>query len=322
MVNMKDKLKSMFTEYWKYLAVNAACKLSLFDKISQGQNTLDKLCEHNQWDRSTLLHLTKFLLQEGYLEIEGSLILALTEKGDLLRESNEDGLYYACLNWSGEHLTAWQNIEYSIQTGKSSFEKIYGLPFFDYLNENPEKLHAYHKAMYEYAKDDYKTLPDVIDFSKHKSVIDIGGGYGAVVEIIKAKNPSTECILFDLEKVIDRVNILNIRKVSGNFFQKIPINSEAIILSRVLHDWNDEKAMVILNNCYNAMPKKGTLYIIENCSDKIKIDLSLLSLNMTAMCDSYERTSTQYISLCENVGFQFDSETKLNELQTILIFKK
>jgi C-methyltransferase len=70
---------------------------------------------------------------------------------------------------------------------KSSFEAIYNKPFFDFLNENPEKFYAYHKAMYQYAKDDYKTLPDVIDFSKHKSVMDVGGGYGAVLENIKIK---------------------------------------------------------------------------------------------------------------------------------------
>jgi C-methyltransferase len=89
-----------------------------------------------------------------------------------------------------------------------------------------------------------------------------------------------------------------------------------------LHDWNDEKANLILKNCFEALLSKGILYVIENCSDKIKIDLSLLSLNMTAMCESYERTSAQYILLCENAGFQFHSEAKLNELQTILIFKK
>jgi C-methyltransferase len=49
--------------------------------------------------------------------------------------------------------------------------------------------------MYQYAKDDYKTLPDVIDFSKHKSVMDVGGGYGAVLENIKAKYPSVDCSL-------------------------------------------------------------------------------------------------------------------------------
>jgi hypothetical protein len=152
--------------------------------------------------------------------------------------------------------------------------------------------------------------------------MDVGGGYGAVLENIKAKNPNVECILFDLPKVIDRVTIPNIKKIGGSFFEKIPNKSEVIVLSRILHDWNDEKANIILKNCFETLPNNGALYVIENCSDKIKIDLSLLSLNMTAMCESYERTSDQYISLCEKSGFQFHSETKLYELQTILIFKK
>jgi C-methyltransferase len=125
-----------------------------------------------------------------------------------------------------------------------------------------------------------------------------------------------------LPKVIEKVTIPSIKKIGGSFFEKIPNQSEAIVLSRVLHDWNDEKANLILKNCFEALPNNGILYVIENCSDKIKIELSLLSLNMSAMCESYERTSAQYISLCENAGFQFNCETILNELQTILIFKK
>jgi hypothetical protein len=143
-----------------------------------------------------------------------------------------------------------------------------------------------------------------------------------LIEYIKKKNPNLECILFDLPKVIENVSIPNVKKIGGSFFDIIPYQSEAIILSRVLHDWNDEKATLILWNCFEALPNNGTLYVIENCSDKIKIDLSLLSLNMTAMCESNERTSTQYILLCENVCFQFDIEKRLNDLQTILIFKK
>ena len=90
--------------------------------------------------------------------------------------------------------------------------------------------------MYQYAKDDYKKLPDVIDFSKHKSVMDVGGGYGAVLENIKAKHPSVECFLFDLSKVVEKVTIPSIMKIGGNFFEKIPNQSEAIVVSRVLHD--------------------------------------------------------------------------------------
>lgn len=316
----KNQLKSFFTEHWKYMAVSTACKLNLFDNL-QEPKTATQLAKELSLNEEKLLLLLNALHNAAFLNKQ-NYHFSVNPLSGLLTENNPESLKYACLNWSSEHLTAWQNLDFSITTGKSSFEKIYGLPFFDYLNENPEKLHAYHKAMYQYAKDDYKTLPDLIDFSKHKSVMDVGGSYGAVLENIKKKNPNVECVLFDLEKVVEKVTIPNIKKVSGSFFDKIPAQAEAIILSRILHDWNNEKANIILKNCFEALLNYGTLYVIENCADKINIDLSLLSLNMTAICESNERTSMQYVSFAENAGFHFESETKLNELQTILIFKK
>ena len=317
---MRDKLKSFFTEHWNYMAVCTACKLDLFDNL-QDDKTAKQLAEKLSLNEEKLLLLLNALYNSDYLNKKGD-YFKVNSLSEFLTDNNPESLKYACLNWSGEHLTAWQSLDFSIRTGKSSFEEIYNKPFFDFLNDNPKKLHAYHKAMYQYAKDDYKALPDVIDFSKHKSIIDVGGGYGAVLENIKNKNPNIDCVLFDLPKVIDKVTVTNIKKISGSFFDKIPNQTEAIILSRVLHDWNDVKANLILKNSFEALPNNATLYVIENCSDKIKIDLSLLSLNMTAMCESYERTSAKYILLCENAGFQFYNETKLNELQTILIFKK
>ena len=317
---MRDKLKSFFTEHWKYMAVSTACKLNIFDHLKEVK-TAKQLADELSLNEDKLLLLLNALSNAELLDKTAN-YFKRNSLSELLTENNPESLKYACLNWSGEHLSAWQSLDYSIKTGKSSFEEIYGKPFFDFLNDNPEKLHAYHKAMYQYATDDYKKLSDVIDFNKHKSMMDVGGGYGAVLEIIKAKFPSVECVLFDLPKVVEKVTIPSIKKIGGSFFEKIPNQSEAIVLSRVLHDWNDEKAKLILKNSFEALPQNGTLYVIENCSDKIKIDLALLSLNMTAMCESYERTSAQYISLCENLGFQFNRETKLNELQTILIFKK
>ncbi len=317
---MRDKLKSFFTEHWTYMAVSTACKLNLFDSLLVAK-TAKQLAMERSLNEEKLLLLLNALHNADYLDKKDD-YFKVNSLSEFFTENNPESLKYACLNWSGEHLIAWQNLDFSIKTGKSSFEEIYNKPFFDFLNDNPEKLHAYHKAMYQYAKDDYKSLPDVIDFSKHKSIMDVGGSYGAVLENIKNKNPNLDCILFDLPKVIDKVAIPNIKKISGSFFDKIPNQTEVIILSRVLHDWNNKKASIILKNCFEALPNNGTLYVIENCSDKIKIDLSLLSLNMAAMCESYERTSAQYISLCENVGFQLNRENKLNELQTILIFKK
>lgn len=316
----KSRLKSFFTEHWTYMAVSTACKLDLFDHLQEAK-TENQLATELSLNEEKILLLLNALHNADYLDKNGD-YFKVNALSEFLTDNNPESLKFACLNWSGEHLTAWQSLDFSIKTGKSSFEEIYNKPFFDFLNDNPEKLHAYHKAMYEYAKDDYKRLPDVIDFSKYKSVMDVGGGYGAVLENIKAKKPNVECVLFDLPKVIDRVTISNIKKIGGSFFDRIPNQSEAIILSRVLHDWNDKKANTILRNCFEALPSNGTLYVIENCADKITADLSLLSLNMTAICESYERTTIEYISLSQNANFCFQGEVKLNELQTILIFKK
>lgn len=317
---MKDKLKSFFTEYWRYIAVSSACKLNLFDHLQEAK-TAQQLANDLSLNAEKLSLLLSALHDMAFLDKNGD-FFKVNACSEHLTEENPESLKYACTIWSDEHLIAWQNLDFAIRTGKSSFEEIYKKPFFEFLNEHPEKLYAYHKAMYQYAKDDYKNLPDVVHLKKHDSIMDVGGGYGAIVEIIKTKHPAIECILFDLPTVVEKVSIPNIKKIGGNFFEKISKQSEAIILARILHDWNDEKASLILKNCFEALPKHGALYVIENCADKVDIDLSLLSLNMTALCGSYERTSHEYISLCRSAGFYFESDAKLNALQSVLTFKK
>jgi hypothetical protein len=321
-MEIKSELKRMFTAHWNYFAVVSACELKVFDRIYKGQNTLEKLVIENNWNAKSFAFLMDYLLTENYISVDGNDYLKVTEKGDLLREENENGLYYACLNWTYEHLEAWKNLTFSIQTGLSSFENSYQKPFFDFLNDDKVKLRNYQIAMNQYALDDYKSLPTIIDFSIHESILDVGGSLGATIKLIKQSYPDLKCFLFDLGSVLEFVSLSNIVKIQGDFFQEIPKVADAIILARVLHDWDDKKASIILRNCEKALPEDGTIYIIENCTDKINDKLSLLSLNMTVMCQSFERTSKAYISLGKAAGFHFIKSKKLNELQTILIFKK
>lgn len=314
-------LKSFFTEHWNYMAVSTACKLNLFDALEKQNLEAKELAENLNLKEKQLSILLKALNNNGFLNEENE-TYSLNETSILLTENHPNSLKYACLNWSGEHLNAWQNLEYSIQTGASSFTNLYGENYFDYLNNHPDKLHQYHKAMYEYARDDYKELPNKIDLNSVTNVIDIGGGYGAAISSIKTFYPNLTCYLFDLEKVIDNCNLKDITTIKGNFFEEIPKVADVLILSRILHDWDNEKAAIILKNCFDALPKNGTIYIIENCSDRITIDLSMLSLNMMAMCESYERTSVEYIQMVTSTGFTFESDVKLNELQSIIKFKK
>lgn len=320
-MSAKQELKSFFTAHWKYMVVSAACKLNLFDSIKQGFTDAAAIAQHEDWDAHQLGVLLNALVEFDFLTKTGG-VYQLTEYAELLTEDHAERLKYACQIWSSDHLDAWQNLPALIQTGKSPFILQRSQSYFDFLNENPDKLVEYHRAMYEYARDDYRNSCASIDFHRHASIMDVGGGFGALIQIIKQNHPRITCHLMDLNKVVDHLRLPDINLHSGDFFQYIPTIADGLILSRILHDWDDDRALIILEKCREALPEKGRLYIIENCTDELVSELPLLNLNMALMCDSFERTTEQFKALANTVGFNFIEKTALNDLQTILTFEK
>lgn len=317
----KSELKNTFTSYWQYLALRTACQLDIFDDIENGFDTVQKLIRKNNANAKALKTLISSLIDVETI-VEKNENLQLTEKGKLLTENSTDTLKQACILWGGEHLTAWQNLVYTIKSGKSAFENIFGEPYFNFIGKEHQKLENYHLAMSEYAKDDYQNITQYIDFSEFETIADIGAGTGSLITRIAEKFPNKQCILADLSKVCDlaKTEFANLKVVKVDFFQSLPFKADAIILSRVLHDWNDNKAIEILKNCSNSLNKKGKLIIIEIMQDQI--NANLLSLNMLLMTNSCERTQEQYNNLLIRVNFKIQSSIKLSELQTIIIAQK
>ncbi len=124
---MKNKLKSFFTEHWKYMAVSTACKLHLFDNLQEFK-TVQELASQLLLNQEKLSVLLNALYTIGFLEKQSDKY-KVNETSILLTENHPESLKYACLNWFDEHLTTWQQLDFSIQTGKSAFENIYGMSF-------------------------------------------------------------------------------------------------------------------------------------------------------------------------------------------------
>ena len=84
------------------------------------------------------------LLLDGLVSINFLVVVEgcykLNERSILLTEKHPDSLKYACLNWSGDHLEAWENLDVFIKTGKSAFENKYGMGYFDYINQGFTKF--------------------------------------------------------------------------------------------------------------------------------------------------------------------------------------
>ena len=175
--------------------------------------------------------------------------------------------------------------------------------------------------MAEYAVDDYKNITDVFNFSEFSSITDVGGGLGILIKYIYNTYPDKIFNLVELSEVIALIeNDKKVNLYSADFSKSIPVQSDLIILSRVLHDWNDEKAKIILENCLQSLSENGKILIIEILQEDI--NANMLSLNMLTICESFERTSIEYRNLIEKVGLTVTKKVKLNNLQTILTLEK
>jgi len=254
---MKNELKKLFTSHWKCLAIQSACRLKLFDLIENSNSSMFEFSKLNSLNSIATEAILNVCEQESLVMLNNNKV-SLTQKGGYLVSTHPDKMYYACLHWGTEHLDAWREMDYSIVTGKSSFEKIYEEPFFNYIGKRPKKLNDYHNAMFAYAIDDYANIAERLNISKQESVIDIGGGYGALISQLKLARPDLTCSLFDLPEVVQNVHLEKITKHSGSFFENIPPGFKHYILSRVLHDWDDKKALHILENI-NKVMKLGEL---------------------------------------------------------------
>jgi hypothetical protein len=315
-------MKSFFTEHWNYMAVFTGCKTELFDFVQLGCNTVSGLCKKMQMKPEPLNALLQSLVFQGFLS-ETENIFLLTKKGAQLTESHQHSYKYACMLWGDEHLSSWQNAEFTLKTGQPAFEKLYGMAFFNYLKQKPEKLNIYHRAMAEYARDDYQNIAQALDFSKHTKLTDIGGSTGSLLKLLASKYPKLQLRLAERPEVLNLIpNNQPFEKIPCDFFQKIPQGSDALILSRILHDWPDAKASQILSNCRKALPSGGSLYVIENFSDEIPDGAHLLTLNMRLMTGGFERSKQKYLELLKTNDFKQHTIVPLNELQNIIVCKK
>ena len=114
------------------------------------------------------------------------------------------------------------------------------------------------------------------------------------------------------------------RIISGNFFDEIPKGGDIIILARILHDWDDLRVQTILKNCFDALPPRGRLLIIELLlPPALGSDFgALLNLNLLVMTGGKERTLDEYKHLLEETGFEFTTIISTSSISTIIVAEK
>ncbi len=324
----------LMVAYWKSCILYAAAKTNIFDAIQKGYTNVKDLAAKLNLDFQALRLFIQALnaLQLVSWNEDDDNKLFLLPQGKLFTESHNYSLKSAAIMWAEEHYKAWNHLDYTLRTGESSFTKLFGKPFFDWLDENPKKLQIYQEAMSAYAKKDYLNVTKKIDFSKHTTVLDIGGGIGILLSYILKDNPHLRGILLERKEVVNTAEkflkaegVLNrCQLISGDFKQPLNLRTDAIILSRVLHDWDDNTCLTLLQHAHKYLEGEGKLYIIELLLPQDpKNDLgALLNLNMAVMTTGRERTLSDYIRLLEKTNFKFIHTIELSPINSIIVASK
>jgi ubiquinone/menaquinone biosynthesis C-methylase UbiE len=213
-----------------------------------------------------------------------------------------------------EQFRAWAEIDYSIQTGKKAFDKVFGKPVFDYLGEHLDKARIFDAAMVGIHGRESGAVIDAYDFSGIKTIADIGGGNGSQITAVLQKHPAMKGILFDLPHVIERAKeridaaglSSRCKLVAGSFCETVPQGADAYFMRHIIHDWDDDQCLTILRNCHRAVPAHGKLLVVESVipPGNEPFGGKFLDLVMLLIPGGKERTKEEYETLFGKAGFK------------------
>jgi hypothetical protein len=216
---------------------------------------------------------------------------------------------------AGEIFTqALDHLLYSVQTGKTSFEKAFGVPVFDWLANHPAEASMFSETMVGLHGAEPPAVAAAYDFAEFGKIIDVGGATGNLLSTILGRYPKPRGILFDLPHVVadapelisarGLVNRINIE--SGSFFENVPSEGDVYLLSHIIHDWSEAQCLTILTNCRRAMQPDSRLLIIEMVlpTGDAPHPGKILDIIMLAVPGGQERTEPEYRALFDKAGFR------------------
>jgi hypothetical protein len=144
-------------------------------------------------------------------------------------------------------------------------------------------------------------------------VVDVGGSYGTLLSAILQNHPAARGILFDQPHVVaaarESLEEAGVAErcaiVGGDFFVEVPSGGDAYILAQILHDWDDERSVAILQQCRRAIPAQGKLLVIELVLPTGEEPFlgKWLDLHMLVLFAARERTAAEYEALFQAAGF-------------------
>jgi len=300
---------------WISAIAYAAAKLGIADHLAAGPRSAAELAAATRTHAPSLYRFLRTLASLGILTEGDSQRFALTTLGEALKTGAPGAARSTLIAFGGRAFwRSWEEILYSLETGKTGFEKANGMPIFDYLAQHPDEASFFSEAMVGYHGGEPPTVAKSYDFSRFKTVVDVGGATGNMLAAILSRHPAPRGVLFDRPHVVrDAPAFLQARGVAervaiepGDFFQGVPAGGDAYVLSHILHDWSEEQCLTILGHCRKALTPDGRLLIVETVlpPGDTPHQGKLQDIVMLLIPGGQERSEAEYAALLGKARFR------------------
>jgi hypothetical protein len=308
-------LIQMATAHWVSRFLYVAARMNLADQLAEQPKTAAELAQSMDASASSLYRFMRTLASLGLFTEDSEHRFSLTSLGEALRTGTPGSVRASVLTLAGDMVTrALDHLLYSVQTGKTGFEKAFGVPQFDWLAGHPAEASMFSETMVGLHGAEPPAVAAAYDFSEFGTVVDVGGATGNLLSTILGRYPKPHGILFDLPHVVaDASKLINARGLAnrikiagGSFFESVPAGGDVYLLSHVIHDWSEAQCLTILGNCRRAMNPSSRLLIVEMVlptGDAPHLG-KILDIIMLAVPGGQERTEPEYRALLDNAGFQ------------------
>jgi hypothetical protein len=286
-----------------------AASLDVGGRLAGGPMSGSELAASLGVDRVALTRVLRGLVAEGVLDQDDQGRFVLTPLGACL-----SSLRGATIARGALYYDAAAGLPETVRSGGASFEHVHGVRFFEHLQRHPDQYEVFQGSMAGRAEQEARDVVAACDFTGLRRLVDVGGGPAVLlVEILRAV-PELAGVLMDREAVVpgardhasrsgvgDRVEC-----VPGDFFVSVPAGGDAYLLSRVLHDWEDEDAGRILATCRSAMKPGVRLIVVEAILPERASDAPAvirMDLHMLILLGARERTEAEFRNLLGASGF-------------------
>ena len=309
------QLIQMATAPWASRLVYLAAELKLPDLLAEGARSARELAAATGAHAPSLHRVLRALASLGLFTEGAEGRFSLTALGEALRSGAPGSARATVLTlgapWFARPL---EELLYSVQTGKPAFDKIHGMPAFDWLAKHPEQASLFSETMVGFHGLEPAAVAAAYDFSGLRTIADVGGATGNLLATILSRYPEPRGILFDLPHVVrDAPALLRERNVmdrvrieAGSFFERVPTGADAYLLSHVIHDWSEEQCLAILGHCRRARQPGNRLLIIEMVlpPGDTPHPGKMLDIIMLSLPGGQERTEPEYRALLDKAGFR------------------